>query len=270
MSGNTDNATTDYRKFADYPGLAHFWENVKKYMTVDEETVLAGKQLHSIKQVDGRVIVTMCDFGGDTEEEKEAARQSLGVISAEALEKKADKVEPTPEEPSLEGKLPVLDAEGNLGSSGVLASDILVKQSATSVTSDSGYTVTGMTQDEYGRVTLVFSPIREAGEDPETGEYVSGLMTAEDKEKLDNIPSAHDIEMKADKVVDAVAGNIAALDSTGNLVDSGIPGDINERLSFIENHMLQTKSENNDPNSGILKLFRGPLPREGWTEVNEP
>ena len=40
----------------------------------------------------------------------------------------------------------------------------------------------------------------------------------------------------------------------------GLPDDVDRRLSFLENNMLQTKPEANNPNSGILKLFRGPLP----------
>lgn len=35
MSGNTETPTTDYRRFADYHGLSHFWDNAKKYLSTE-------------------------------------------------------------------------------------------------------------------------------------------------------------------------------------------------------------------------------------------
>ncbi|WJJ55291.1 hypothetical protein QB910_000047 [Dabrowskivirus KKP3916] len=58
---------------------------------------------------------------------------------------------------------------------------------------------------------------------PLASDSVNGLMSSEDKSKLDLIPAsvATNLDSKADKVSGATEGNWAALDSTGNLVDSG-------------------------------------------------
>jgi hypothetical protein len=79
-----------------------------------------------------------------------------------------------------------------------------------------------VSQDENGVVTVEFTEIPTASYDGD-GNYTAGLMTGQDKEKLDNMASVED------------------------------------RVSFLENNMLQTKPEGNDPESRILKLFRGPL-----------
>ena len=217
------NGTTDYRAFLDKTGLTYFWRKIREYLTVSKQSVPAGKQVSTISQTDGKVSVEFSDFGGNTEEEKAAARESLGVVSAEELEKKVDKVIPTPEEPVLTGKIPVLTVDGNLESSGATLSDFKRVQEAWSEEyADGIHTVTTISQNENGVVEITCNPIREAALDHETGEYVSGLMSAEDKSKLDTVPTETDLARKADKCIPSSTGNIATLDETGNLADSGV------------------------------------------------
>lgn len=219
-------SSTTPKEFVDFEGLSYFWTRVQDVLqtTVDGHRpgtyqVLPGKQVESILQEKGVVKVTFGDFGGP---DKGAARESLGVMSAEeveaALSLKADRAEvETP------GNLAVLDGDGDPVDSGLRPDDIKRVQEAWAESSPgSTYTVSGVSQDRNGNVTVEFAEMPVASYDGE-GNYASGLMTGQDKEKLDSMAS------------------------------------VEERVSFLENHMLQTKPEGNDPESRILKLFRGPL-----------
>lgn len=214
--------TTDYRAFLDKTGLTYFWRKIREYLAVPGQSVPAGKQISKISQHDGKISVEFSEFGGNTEEEKAAARESLGVISAEELEKKADKVSPTPEEPILTGKVPILTDTGNLASSGVTLEQFKRIQEAWTESSDGKSTITSIGQNANGEVTVTFAPIPEALFDQESGTYSSGIMSAEDKERLDNTPSTEDVSRKADKCIPSSPDNIAVLDATGNLADSGV------------------------------------------------
>lgn len=112
------NGTTDYRAFLDKTGLTYFWRKIREYLTVSGQSVPAGKQVSTISQTDGKVSVEFSDFGGNTEEEKAAARESLGVVSAEELDAKADKAAG-----AVPGHVATLDAEGNIVDSGVFPAD---------------------------------------------------------------------------------------------------------------------------------------------------
>lgn len=106
--------TTDYRAFLDKAGLTYFWRKIRDILAVSKQQVQPGKQVSSISQVDGKVAVEFSDFGGDTEEEKAAAREALGVASAEEIAQKADKVAG-----AVPGHIATLDADGNIVDSGV-------------------------------------------------------------------------------------------------------------------------------------------------------
>lgn len=228
-------SSTTPKEFVDFEGLSYFWGKVQEALqtTVDGHRpgtyrVLPGKQVSAIVQEKGVVKVIFGDFGGP---DKEAARESLGVMSAEeveaALALKADR----PEE-FTQGNLAVLDVDGDPVDSGLSPEDFKrVQEAWTEVSPGSTYTVSAVSQDENGVVTVEFAEIPAASYDGE-GNYTAGLMTGQDKEKLDGME------------------------------------DITDRVSFIENHMLQTKPEGDNPGSGILKLFRGPL--QGWTGASEP
>lgn len=110
--------TTDYRAFLDKTGLTHFWHKIKEHLSVSKQQVQPGKQVSSVSQVDGKVVVEFSEFGGNTEEEKAAARESLGTIAAEELDVKADKVTG-----AVPGHIATLDAEGNIVDSGVFPVD---------------------------------------------------------------------------------------------------------------------------------------------------
>jgi len=219
-------SSTTPKEFVDFEGLSYFWGKVQEALqtTVDGHRpgtyrVLPGKQVESIVQEKGVVKVTFGEFGGP---DKGASRESLGVMSAEdveaALSLKADRAEvETP------GNLAVLDGDGDPVDSGLSPEDFKrVQEAWTEVSPGSTYTVSAVSQDENGVVTVEFAEIPTASYDGE-GNYTAGLMTGQDKERLDGMAS------------------------------------IEGRVSFLENNMLQTKPEGNDPESRILKLFRGPL-----------
>ena len=207
------------KEFLDLHGLERFWNNVKDYLDMGAYTVPAGKQVASVRQDHGRVVVTFEAFGGATGAAKEAARESLGVSSSEEVEEalagKADLVDG-----AVEGNLAALDAEGNLVDSGVDPETLKRVQEAWSDEPDSAlYTLGSIGQDANGVVSVTFVRI------PDATASSSGLMSSEDKGKLDGLPDEAELEGllegKADKVENPVPGNLAGLDSEGNLADSG-------------------------------------------------
>ena len=113
-----------------------------------------------------------------------------------------------------------LDAQGNLTDSLVSPSQLKRIQQAWSETSKgSNYTVQTVSQDSNGVVSVTFVRI------PDATVSSSGLMSSEDKGKLDGLPDETELDGllagKADKAVPSAAGNVATLDAEGNLDDSG-------------------------------------------------
>ena len=207
------------KEFLDLHGLERFWNNVKDYLDTSAYTVPSGKQVASVRQDHGKVVVTFEDFGGATGAAKEAARESLGVSSSEEVEEalagKADLVDE-----AVEGNLAALDAEGNLVDSGVDPETLKRVQEAWSDEPDSAlYTLGSIGQDANGVVSVTFVRI------PDATVSSSGLMSSEDKGKLDGLPDETELAGllagKADKAVPSAAGNVATLDAEGNLDDSG-------------------------------------------------
>lgn len=207
------------KEFLDLHGLERFWNNVTNYLDTSAFTVPAGKQVASVRQDHGKVVVTFEAFGGATGAAKEAARESLGVSSSEevdeALAGKADLVDE-----AVEGNLAALDAEGNLVDSGVDPETLKRVQEAWSAEPDSAlYTLGSIGQDANGVVSVTFVRI------PDATVSSSGLMSSGDKGKLDGLPDDTELDGllagKADKVENPVPGNLAGLDSGGNLADSG-------------------------------------------------
>lgn len=132
-----------------------------------------------------------------------------------ALDSKADKITGTFDA----GNLVTVDQNGNIVASDISPEDVKMRQTAVTETIPDSVTIfSSIRQDENGEITVSTSPIREAGE--VSGTYHSGLMTASDKEKLDGLETS--LDEKADKVDGAVVGDLASLDSQGNLADSGI------------------------------------------------
>ena len=132
-----------------------------------------------------------------------------------ALDAKADKITGTFDA----GNLVTVDENGNIVASDISPEDVKLRQTAVTETIPDSVTIfSSIHQDENGEITVSTSPIREAGEI--SGTYHSGLMTASDKEKLDGLETS--LDEKADKVDGAVVGDLASLDSQGNLADSGI------------------------------------------------
>lgn len=85
-------SSTTPKEFVDFEGLSYFWGKVQETLqtTVDGHRpgtyrVPPGKQVSSILQEKGIVKVSFGEFGGP---DKEAARESLGVMSAEEVDEK--------------------------------------------------------------------------------------------------------------------------------------------------------------------------------------
>jgi len=136
------------------------------------------------------------------------------------LDRKADKVDG-----GTEGNITELDEEGNLVDSGISSDQLkLVQQAWQESAPDTTYTIQSVSQNENGDASITFAKIRDAG--LVSGAYVDGLMPAADKEKLDALPSNSELDdlldAKADKVENAVDGDLPVLDGNGNLADSGI------------------------------------------------
>lgn len=130
---------------------------------------------------------------------------------------KADKVED-----AVNGNLAGLDANGNLTDSGIAADRVV--QDANYVHTDQNFTTelkNKLVNIEAGAEVNVQSDWTE--ENSSSDAYIrnkpdlSQYASPEDIEQLEQ-----DISGKADKVSGATAGNLAGLDSTGNLTDSGI------------------------------------------------
>ena len=130
---------------------------------------------------------------------------------------KADKVED-----AVNGNLAGLDATGNLTDSGIAADRVVTDPSY--VHTDNNFTTelkNKLVNIEAGAQVNVQSDWLE--ENSSSDAYIrnkpdmSQYATPEDIEQLEQ-----DISGKADKVSGAVNGNLAGLDSTGNLTDSGI------------------------------------------------
>lgn len=144
-----------------------------------------------------------------------------GVISATVpsvdISGKADKVED-----AVNGNLAGLDSNGNLTDSGIAADRVV--QDPNYVHTDQNFTTelkNKLVNIEAGAEVNVQADWTE--ENSSSDAYIrnkpdlSQYASPEDIEQLEQ-----DISGKADKVSGATAGNLAGLDSTGNLTDSGI------------------------------------------------
>ena len=67
------------KQFIDKAGLEAFWASVENALTRMYPSVPDGKQIARVYQQNGRVHVSVEDFGGSTDSAKQAARGSLGV-----------------------------------------------------------------------------------------------------------------------------------------------------------------------------------------------
>lgn len=67
------------KQFIDKTGLEAFWASVENALTRMYPSVPDGKQIARVYQQNGRVHVAVEDFGGSTDNAKQAARGSLGV-----------------------------------------------------------------------------------------------------------------------------------------------------------------------------------------------
>ena len=67
------------KQFIDKAGLEAFWASVENALTRMYPSVPDGKQIARVYQQNGRVHVAVEDFGGSTDNAKQAARGSLGV-----------------------------------------------------------------------------------------------------------------------------------------------------------------------------------------------
>ena len=139
---------------------------------------------------------------------------SNNVISATVpsvdISGKADKVED-----AVNGNLAGLDSNGNLTDSGIAADRVV--QDASYVHTDQNFTTelkNKLVNIEAGAEVNVQSDWLE--ENSSSDAYIRN------KPDMSQYATTADISGKADKVSGAVDGNLAGLDSTGNLTDSGI------------------------------------------------
>lgn len=136
---------------------------------------------------------------------------------------KADKVSG-----ATNGNFAGLDANGNLTDSGFKAADFQAagdyKTTQTAVVSptadgNSYAYIDTISQDTNGEITATKKTIPDAVASVSGVGGTKGLMSAADKETIDNLGTS--LNGKADKVASATNGNFAGLDSNGNLTDSG-------------------------------------------------
>lgn len=134
---------------------------------------------------------------------------------------KADKVSG-----ATNGNFAGLDSNGNLTDSGSKAADFQpagnYKTTQTAVvdpTASGNATsfIDSISQNANGEISATKKTIPAAAASVSGVGGTNGLMSAQDKEKLDGI----DYSGKADKVASATSGNFAGLDGNGNLTDSG-------------------------------------------------
>lgn len=129
-----------------------------------------------------------------------------------ALDTKADKVDG-----ATEGNLVTFDATGNIADTGLNANTFATAEQGdkadTAVQSVKMVDGNGVELNNDTSVIIPLAAPTGSGETP-------GLMSAGDKAKLDGLDG--NLNGKADKVDGAVVGDLASLDSQGNLVDSGI------------------------------------------------
>lgn len=69
-----------------------------------------------------------------------------------------------------------------------------------------------------------------------------------------SVPTAEEVEEKATKVAGATEGNIAGLDASGNLSDSGVS------KTFVQSRMTGYLEDTENPNTKILVLTSGAVP----------
>ena len=136
---------------------------------------------------------------------------------------KADKVSG-----ATSGNFAGLDSNGNLTDSGSKASDFQpagdykTQQSAVADPTASGNSysfIDSISQDTNGVITPTKKTIPDAAASTSGVGGTKGLMSAADKETIDNLGTT--LNGKADKVASATNGNFAGLDANGNLTDSG-------------------------------------------------
>jgi len=133
-----------------------------------------------------------------------------------ALSSKADKVEPY----TADGHFAGLDAYGNLADSGKKPDDFILATSIAIDFDDLNYPVAAGTYATYAG--KIYKAIQTVSSASDTGSAYWEEVTA-----------GEELAGKADKVASATNGNFAALDSNGNLTDSGkkasdfaVPSDI--------------------------------------------
>ena len=133
-----------------------------------------------------------------------------GLVST--LGTKVDKVDG-----ATVGNLATFDATGNIADTGLNVSTFATAaQGDKADTAVQSVKMVDSNGVELNNATSVIIPLAAptgSGETP-------GLMSAADKAKLDGLDG--NLNDKADKVANATAGNLASLDETGNLADSGI------------------------------------------------
>ena len=92
----------------------------------------------------------------------------------------------------------------------------LVKDASLNTTETTPRNIADVLADELGRITNLLKP---DAEDVDYNNTESGLTSTNVQDAIDELESS-----KADKVSSATNGNLAGLDSNGNLTDSGISG----------------------------------------------
>jgi hypothetical protein len=176
------------------------------------------------------------------------------------LDTKADKVDG-----ATEGNLATFDATGNIADTGLNANTFATAEQGdkadTAVQSVKMVDGNGVELNNDTSVIIPLAAPTGSGETP-------GLMSAADKAKLDGLDE--NLNDKADKVANATAGNLASLDETGNLADSGIDlesvitgvflekddNGIKSTESLVSGHVATIQETTDDEVSRILAVLR--------------
>lgn len=155
---------------------------------------------------------------------------SVDVITL--LGNKADKVNP-----ATNGDLAGLDANGNLTDSNIAATNVVVKSNTVGLIKNDGdidtntYATTTQLNDKADKVTSAtandFATLDASGNLTDSG--ISKDIVPSGASNNNKLVTANDISTlsdKANKVTSATNGDIATLDSNGDLTDSGFSKDI--------------------------------------------